>query len=43
MMRGSIQSREQDKPVPGWACVAIGAGFITLVTAGLVLVRLAAG
>lgn len=29
--------------IPGWACVAIGAGFIALLTAAIVIVRLLSG
>jgi hypothetical protein len=29
--------------VPGWACIAIGVGFIALLTAAIVVVRVLSG
>jgi hypothetical protein len=43
MMKSIPTSHEHAKPVPGWTCLAIGVGFVVLVTAGLAFVLMAAG
>jgi len=30
---------QEHKPLPGWACAGIGAGFILLICLGLVVVK----
>ncbi len=34
---------DQDKPAPGWACIALGVGFLLLVAGGIIAVRVLAG
>ncbi len=43
MMHGVSKVDESHKPLAGWTCVAVGVGFLLLVTAGLVAVRFLAG
>jgi hypothetical protein len=33
-------SLEQHKSLPGWVCAVIGVGFVTLLTAAVVLARM---
>jgi len=38
------ETKEQPAaPIPGWACVAIGAGFIALLIAAILAVRILSG
>jgi hypothetical protein len=37
------KSRSEEKPAPGWACIALGLGYVVLLGLCLIAVRLLAG